>query len=43
MGSFGPTEKYGFSNNAKGVMSPPKFEDCKFSVEEDTEISITVN
>jgi uncharacterized protein (DUF2141 family) len=43
MGSFGPTEKYGFSNNAKGVMGPPKFEDCKFSVEEYTEISITVN
>ncbi len=44
MGSFGPTEKYGFSNNAKGTMGPPKYEDCKFTVEkdEDSEISITV-
>jgi uncharacterized protein (DUF2141 family) len=43
MGAFGPTEKYAFSNNAKGTMGPPKFEDCKFTVEEDSEISITVN
>ncbi|MDR1371269.1 MAG: DUF2141 domain-containing protein [Dysgonamonadaceae bacterium] len=44
MGTFGPTEKYGFSNNAKGMMGPPKYEDCKFPVEEneDTEISITI-
>ncbi len=44
MGSFGPTEKYGFSNNAKGMMGPPKYDDCKFSVEEgeETEISITL-
>jgi uncharacterized protein (DUF2141 family) len=42
MGTFGPTEKYGFSNNAQGTMGPPKYDDCKFSVEEDTEISITV-
>ena len=44
MGTFGPTEKYGFSNNASGKMGPPKYDDCKFVVEkdEDTEISITV-
>ncbi len=44
MGSFGPTEKYGFSNNAKGMMGPPKYDDCKFTIEEDedTEISITI-
>ena len=45
MGTFGPTEKYGFSNNAPSKMGPPKFDDCKFIVEKgkDAEISITVN
>ena len=42
MGTFGPTEKYGFSNNAKGKMGPPSFADCKFKVEEDTIIYITI-
>ncbi len=42
MGTFGPTEKYGFSNNAKGKMGPPEFDKCKFNVKEDTEINITV-
>jgi uncharacterized protein (DUF2141 family) len=42
IGAFGPTEKWGFSNNAKGNMGPPKYEDCKFTVEEDTEINITL-
>jgi uncharacterized protein (DUF2141 family) len=42
-GAFGiPTEKTGFSNNAKGKMGPPTFDDCKFSVEEDTVIYITL-
>lgn len=28
-----PTEKYGFSNNAKVVFAPPKWEEAKFSVQ----------
>ncbi len=43
MGSFGPTEKYGFSNNAKGKMGPPAFEDCKFAIKEDMVLYVTVN
>ena len=45
MGTFGPTEKYGFSNNAVIKMGPPKYDDCKFIVEKgkDAEISIIVN
>ncbi|MDR0835402.1 MAG: DUF2141 domain-containing protein [Tannerella sp.] len=42
MGLFGPKEKWGFSNNAKGKMGPPTYENCKFKVEEDTEINITL-
>jgi uncharacterized protein (DUF2141 family) len=35
-GMFGiPTEKYGFSNNAKGKMGPPAFKDCMIKVEEE--------
>lgn len=42
-GSYGiPIEKYGFSNNAKGAMGPPAFQDCMITIEEDTEINITV-
>jgi uncharacterized protein (DUF2141 family) len=42
-GMFGiPTEKTGFSNNAKGRMGPPKFQDCAFVVDEDTVMYITV-
>ena len=42
-GAFGiPTEKYGFSNNAKGKMGPPSFDDCMFKIEEDTIIYITL-
>ena len=37
-----PREQYGFSNNARGFMSPPSFEDAAFSVEGKTEISITL-
>ena len=41
-GAFGmPLEPYGFSNNAKGKMGPPSFQDCMIPVEEDTEINIT--
>ena len=35
-----PREQYGFSNNARGFMGPPSFEDAVFSVEGKTEISI---
>ena len=42
-GSYGiPVEKYGFSNNARGNMGPPTFQECRINVEEDTEINITV-
>ena len=42
-GCYGiPTEKYGFSNNAEVKMGPPTFQDCMFTVEEDTEINITL-
>lgn len=35
--AFGiPTEKYGFSNDAQGVMGPPSFEKCSFTFAEDT-------
>lgn len=27
-----PNEPYAFSNNAKGMFGPPKFEDCKFQI-----------
>ena len=35
-----PREQFGFSNNARGFMGPPSFEDAAFSVEGKTEISI---
>ena len=35
-----PREQYGFSNNARGFMGPPSFDDAAFSVEGKTEISI---
>ena len=42
-GAYGiPIEKYGFSNNARGKMGPPAFQDCMINIEEDTEINITV-
>ena len=37
-----PREQYGFSNNARGFMGPPSFEDAAFSVEGKTEISISL-
>ncbi|MDR0694511.1 MAG: DUF2141 domain-containing protein [Prevotellaceae bacterium] len=42
-GTYGiPVEKTSSSNNAKGTYGPPKFDDCKFTVEEDTVIYITL-
>ena len=42
-GAYGiPIEKFGFSNNAKPVMAPPSFKECRIKVEEDTEINITL-
>ena len=38
-----PKEPYGFSNNAKGFMGPPKFKDAKFTVETNKSISIEIN
>ena len=37
-----PREQYGFSNNARGFMGPPSFDDAAFSVEGKTEISISL-
>lgn len=37
-----PTEGYGFSNNIRPMISAPKFEDAKFSVNKDLEISINM-
>ena len=37
-----PKEQYGFSNNARGFMGPPSFNDAAFSVEGRTEIAITL-
>jgi uncharacterized protein (DUF2141 family) len=42
-GTYGiPVEKTGNSNNAKGTYGPPTFDDCKFTMEEDTVIYITL-
>lgn len=38
-----PKEPYGFSNNAKGFMGPPKFKDSKFMVDANKSIQIEVN
>jgi uncharacterized protein (DUF2141 family) len=39
-GTFGiPTEKYGFSNNARGQMGPPAFKDCMIKVEEEDTVA----
>lgn len=35
-----PKETYGFSNNAKGFMGPPSFEEAKFSLASDKTIKI---
>jgi uncharacterized protein (DUF2141 family) len=33
MGWRGPTERYGFSNGARGFMGPPSFDDAKFPLD----------
>ena len=35
-----PKEPVACSNNAKGFMGPPKYEDAKFTVTADTKINI---
>ena len=44
-GTFGiPKEGYGFSNNARGFMGPPDFEDMLFGVDGDVSMTLkTVN
>ena len=43
-GLFGiPEEGYGFSNNAKGFMGPPDFEDQLFEVNKDLELTLETN
>ena len=39
--AFGlPTEKFGFSNDAEGVMGPPSYEKCSFTFVEDMTLVI---
>jgi uncharacterized protein (DUF2141 family) len=37
-----PKEPYGFSNDARGIFGPPKFQDAQFSLEEDQQ-KIVIN
>lgn len=37
-----PTEKVGFSNNAKGRLGPPSFEDTSFLVNKNLELEVSV-
>ncbi len=37
-----PKEPYGFSNNAKALMGPPKFKDAKFSLAKNKTIVISL-
>ncbi len=37
-----PKEKYGFSNNAKVFLGPPKFEDASFFVGKDSIVEISI-
>ncbi|WP_455610773.1 DUF2141 domain-containing protein, partial [Bacteroides sp.] len=40
-GAFGiPVEKFGFSNDAEGVMGPPSYEKCGFTFSEDTTLVV---
>jgi len=41
-GKRGPTEGYGYSNNAKGFMKSPKFKKQKFELNESTTIDLIV-
>ncbi|HKO77037.1 MAG TPA: DUF2141 domain-containing protein [Flavobacterium sp.] len=38
-----PSEDFACSNDAKGFMGPPKYEDAKFSVNKDSKINIKFN
>lgn len=38
-----PKEDYASSNNAKGVMGPPKYEDAKFDLKKDLKLYIKFN
>jgi uncharacterized protein (DUF2141 family) len=38
-----PKEDYASSNNAKGVMGPPKYQDAKIALKEDAKIEIALN
>lgn len=43
-GWFGiPKEGYGCSNDAKGMMGPPKYEDAKFQISENKSMVIKLN
>ncbi|MFK7832361.1 MAG: DUF2141 domain-containing protein [Winogradskyella sp.] len=37
-----PSEDYGCSNNATGIMGPPKWEDAKFSLKANKTVKITL-
>lgn len=40
-GTFGiPTEKFGFSNDAQGIMGPPAYGKCSFALTEDRTLVI---
>jgi uncharacterized protein (DUF2141 family) len=38
-----PTEDVACSNNAKGFMGPPKYEDAKFTINKDSKIDVKFN
>jgi uncharacterized protein (DUF2141 family) len=38
-----PTEPFGFSKDAKINLGPPKFEDAKIKLQENTTVTITIN
>lgn len=38
-----PTERYGFSNNARGKMGPPDYKNCKFYFDSDTVLKIKIH
>jgi uncharacterized protein (DUF2141 family) len=38
-----PKEDFACSNNAKGTMGPPKYEDAKFDLSKDSKLEITFN
>ncbi|UII26486.1 DUF2141 domain-containing protein [Fulvivirga maritima] len=41
-GNMGPTEAYGFSNNAPSMYGPAEYSKAKIDLEEDSTISITI-